>query len=84
MLIVHRIKTNSPAYKNCLIKGIDMGLILGIAAFAITVLIVAVIIGTDAMSDAPSQDGVSPVPALVIGMTISAALIITHFYSIAW
>lgn len=61
-----------------------MGLIFGIIIAIGTVVVALLIVFADSMSDAPSVQGISPIPALVIGGLISAALIFTHFYHLSW
>ena len=59
-----------------------MGLILAIIIGVGTILIALLIVFADSMSDAPSAEGISPVPVLVIGLGAAGVLAFTHFYPI--
>lgn len=61
-----------------------MGLILAIVVAVGTVIIAVLIVFANGMSDAPSMEGMSPIPTLVIGFGIAATLAITHFYHFSW
>ena len=61
-----------------------MGLILAIIVAIGTVLITVLIVFADGMSDAPSQNGISIWPTLLIGFGIAALLAASHFFHFSW
>ena len=56
-----------------------MGLILAAIVAILTVLLALLVLFADGMSDAPSVQGISPWPTLIIGFGISAILVLIHF-----
>lgn len=61
-----------------------MGLILGIIAAVITLAGAVLIMFANGMSDAPSQQGISPWPWLVGGAMVSGLLIGSHYTHMTW
>lgn len=63
-----------------------MFLVLAIIAAVVTIGLAALVVFADSMSDAPGSAGLSPVPVLAIGATITAALLILWFFGdrISW
>lgn len=58
-------------------------IIAGIVAF-VTVVMVCAIAFADGMSDAPSEEGISVWPTLIVGFGLAGVLIGTHFLHISW
>ena len=61
-----------------------MGLILGIIVAVGTILLALLIVFANGMSDAPQQDGISPIPVLIGGFVLAAVLIVTHYVPLHW
>ena len=61
-----------------------MGLALGIIVLVLTALAIVLIIGANGMSDAPSQDGISPLPLAIGGVVIGLLLIGSHYMHVSW
>lgn len=63
-----------------------MGIVFGIVVAIGTLLLTALFVFGNMMSDAPTERGPPVWPGLIIGGLISATLIFTHFHpiSLSW
>lgn len=63
-----------------------MFLIFAIIAAVVTIALAALVVFADGMSDAPGSAGLSPVPVLAVGATITAALLALWYFGdrISW
>lgn len=61
-----------------------MGLAFAIVIAIGTLLAAVITVFGNMMSDAPTVQGPSPWPILIVGLSISAALAFTHFHHVGW
>lgn len=61
-----------------------MGIILGIIAFLVTILLAGLQLLATGMSDAPSMEQTPVWPTFLVGFGLSFLLIGSHFFPIGW
>jgi len=56
-----------------------MGLILATITFGLTLISCGVILMANGMTAAPSVQGISPIPSLLIGLSVTGLFVVIHY-----